>query len=310
MTIINAMGSLPGLGRLIVNRVISAGNSVDRTELYEFLLPEPLRGGGNPWEKLVGTLTAVKDAGLLTQSGNAVLTTQRVDAFCRGKPLSTRQFRRLLQRSIFEPANMDTWNQTQTEGLTTGAKDLNRALSWFLAQDVRTTLNWSKTTNGPENAQALQRQQLPRHPLLQPFSNDTRWNNFTRWSVALGMAEPALTRSGLYPDATLAIRDISQEMTPGIRNIDDYLNSLTTHLPVLSGGTLRDGFLKLTDADPDPDASIGLLDTTIAQALLALEEEKILTILPAESDANSKTIGLGSAPRRITHLEIHEVPGK
>lgn len=72
MTIINATGSLPGLGRLMVNYVISAGNSTDRSELFDRLLPDNLRIGDNPFLNLNGTLTAVKDAGLLNQSGNTI----------------------------------------------------------------------------------------------------------------------------------------------------------------------------------------------------------------------------------------------
>ncbi|GAF48273.1 protein DpdG [Rhodococcus wratislaviensis] len=310
MTIINAVGSLPGLGRLIVNHVISAGNSADESEMFERLLPENLRSGDNPFANLKGTLTAVKDAGLLIQSGSIISTSSRVDDFSRGKPLTTKRFRRLLQRSVFESITADPWDQTTGEALTSGAKDLNRALSWFLAQDVRSTLNWDKTTGGLRSAQLLQGQQLPGAVALHPFANDVRWNTFARWSVALGMAEPALAGTGLHPDATVAIRDITLEMTPGIRNIDDFLDGLTKQLPVISGGALRSSFLKLTDADPDPHASIGLLDTTIGQAVLSLDEEKIVTILPPKADTNSKTIGLGSVQRRITHLEIHEVAVK
>lgn len=309
MTIINATGSLPGLGRLMVNYVISADNSIDRSELFDRLLPENLRSGGDPLGNLDGTLTAVKDAGLLIHSGNIVSTTSRVADFAQGKPLTADRFRRLLQRSIFESIDADPWDQATDETLTSGSKDLTRALSWFLAQDVRSTLTWDKTTDGLNSAELLQVQQLPGTAHLLPFSNGTRWQIFSRWSVALGMAEPALTGTAfqLHPDATVAIRDITLEMTPGLRTIDDFLDSLMRHLPVISGGSIRKGFLKLADGDPDPHASIGLLDTSIAQALLSLEEEKVVTLLPAKSDTTSKTIGLGTAQRRITHLEVHEV---
>ncbi|MGW4580331.1 protein DpdG [Rhodococcus aetherivorans] len=307
MTIINATGSLPGLGRLMVNYVISAGNSTDRSELFDRLLPDNLRIGDNPFLNLNGTLTAVKDAGLLNQSGNTISTTPRVDDFAHGKPLTANRFRRLLQCSIFESIDADPWDQATGETLTSGSKDLTRALSWFLAQDARSTLTWDKTTGGLSSAELLQVQQLPRTTDLRPFSNNARWQLFSRWSVALGMAEPALVGTGLHPDATVAIRDITFEMTPGLRTVDDFLDSLTRQLPVISGGSIRNSFLKLAGSDPDPHASIGLLDTSIAQALLSLEEEKVVTLLPPKSDTTSKTIGLGSVQRRITHLEVHEV---
>ncbi|WP_404314134.1 protein DpdG [Prescottella equi] len=306
MTVINAVGSLPGLGRLIVNHVISSGTSTDKTEITDRLLPGDLRTGDNPIAKIDSTLTAIRDSGLLSLSGNTVSTTHLVNEFSRGKQLTPENFRRLLQQSIFEENYEDPWNSAET--LTSGAKDLNRALSWFLAQDCTSTLTWDTKSTGLHSVQTLQAKQLYKAESLplQPFSNDVRWNTFARWSVAIGLAEPALLGNGLHPNATVAIRDITLDMASTVFRVDDYLDELAKRLPVLSGGTMRQGFLNHTDSDPDPHASIGALDTTVGQALLALEEEGLL-VLKSESDTDRKTINLGATPRSVTHIDVRGV---
>ncbi|MFW0793302.1 protein DpdG [Gordonia sp. CPCC 205515] len=303
MTIINAVGSLPGLGRLLVNHVISAGNTIDRTELAARLLPKDLRTGDNPTASLDTTLTAIRDSGLLAVSGDAVSTTPIVDEFTRGKQVTPQQFRRLFQKSIFDPSNEDPWKHGTGDTLTAGAKDLNRALSWFLAQDCMSVVTWDTNSTGVYSAQALQIDQLPDAETLRPFSNDVRWNTFARWSVAIGMAEPALRGNGLHPNATVAIRDVTREMSPTVHRVDDYLAELARRLPVLSGGTMRRGFLQHTDSDPDPHVSTAALDTTVGQALLALEEEDLL-VLKSEADTGRRTINMGATPRSVTHVEI------
>lgn len=306
MTIINAVGSLPGLGRLIVNTVLSAGNVTDRSKLYSQILPEAIRLSDNPTSNLDATLIAIRDSGLLAQTGEALEATPRVVDFCQGKLLTKDQFRRLLQISIFETNNEDPWEQTNDERLTSGAKDLNRALSWFLAQDVRSSLTWNKSGGGLDSAELLQNQQLPTAVTVRPFANDVRWTTFTRWSVALGLAEPVLTGNGLHPNPTVAIRDVTLEMTPGLRNVESYLGVITRQLPVIGGGSIRNSFLKVAGKDPDPDSAVGLIDTSIAQALLSLEEENLVVMPPPTSDANGKSIGLGSTERQITHIQIFE----
>ena len=305
MTIINAVGSLPGLGRLILNHVICSENSVESAKLIDDLLPEPLRTGLDPLLNLNSTLIALKGAGLLQESESVFSTTRLVDTVAGGEPVGPERFRRLLQRSIAASIDDDPWILAEGDTLTSGTKDLTRALSWFLAQDVQQTFTWDKTGRGLVSAEVLQREQLPNEQLLHPFANDVRWGIFGRWATALGMAEPALAGTGLHPDAIVAIRDVTGEMPPDTYKIDDYLSALGRHLPVINGGALHTSLLQHT-SEPDPDASNGWLDSSVAQALIGLEEEKLITILPVKADASSRTIGLGSEPRRVTHVRINQ----
>lgn len=309
MSIINQPASLPGLGRLIINQIISSGNTEDREMMLNHLLPDNLRSGGDPTNKFEDTLTAIRDAGLVSLSGSTVSTTPVVNDHSQGRPLTPEQFRRLLQRSIFEVNYEDPWDYSPGVTLTGGAKDLNRALSWFLAQDARSTLAWDSNSTGIRSVQTLQSSQIPEPEVLRPFSNSNRWLPFTRWSVAIGMAEPALTGNGLHANATVAIRDITLEMSRTLYRVDDYLDELAKRLPVLSGGTTHRGFLQHTDCDPDPHASVGAIDTTIGQALLALEEDGLL-VLRSESDTDRRTINLGADLLSVTHVDVREVGAK
>ncbi|MFV1362552.1 protein DpdG [Mycolicibacterium elephantis] len=304
MTIINATGSLPGLGRVMLNNIISSGNSVETKKLFEYLLPEPRRSASRPFANLEDTLIAMRDAGLVTESEGSISASQLVEEFAGGAPITSQRYRRLLQRSIATSIADDPWVMAEGDKLTSGTKDLTRALSWFLAQDALSVFTWAGNAKGALSVESTQMAQLPGAVSLHPFSNGARWNTFTRWSTATGMSAPALNGAGLHPDATVAIRDVTRELNPGIHSIDDFLGTLTRELPVISGGALHRSFLQYA-AEPDPSAATGLLDTSIAQALLCMEEEGLINILDPKADTSSRTIGLGNERRRFTHVQVN-----
>jgi hypothetical protein len=301
------VGSLPGLGRLLVGTLIDASAPMERAEVRERLLPEPLHTRGNPFSNIDATLVALKDIGITDEVDGMVSLVPDARTMLTGNTLTRSKYRKLLQHFMFASVDVDPWRLETGDTLTSGTKDINRALSWSLAQDVRSTLTWNKTDGGSVSVDLLQREQLPSVKSLWPIANDVRWNTFTRWSTVLGMAQPAFQVNGIYPDATVAIRDVVVEMRPGRWSIGDFLGEITRSFPVLRGGALHSSFLQLSTVDPDVDAASGLLDTTLAQALLGLEEQGTVNMLPVQADAESKSIGLGSAsPRRITHIEVPE----
>lgn len=310
MTVINAIGSLPGLGRLIVQSLIEAPEPMEKDLLRVKLLPTPLHTRTNPFSNFDSTLIVLKDIGILSEAGGLISLSGEAADSLQDSPLTLVRYRRLLQHFVFSSVDVDPWKITAGDTLTSGSKDINRALSWSLAQDVRSTLTWDKNEGGATSAQLLQKEQLPNAPDLQPFSNDTRWGTFVRWSIALGFAQPAFVGTGIYPDATVAIRDVVLDMSPGRVSIDKFLGAIATRLPVLRGGVLQESFLELINVDPDPNSARGDLDSTLAQAILALAEECVIDILPLEADAPGRTIGLDNLNRRVTHLQIKEVGEK
>lgn len=307
MTVINAVGALPGLGRLIVTTLVDADFNMEKTELYRTLLPESLRRGTSPVSNIDATLVALKDIGVTDERDGMVLLAPQAQTKLREAKITRAAYRKLLQHFIFSDVDTDPWRLAAGDTLTSGTKDINRALSWSLAQDVRSTLTWNKSDSGSVNVELAQQEQLPTNLELRPFANSVRWGNFVRWATALGMAQPAFQTSGIYPDATVAIRDYVSGMAPGRQTIDGFIDTLTSRIPALSGGALHTSFLQLSGANPDPDAAAGLLDTTVAQAILALEDEGVLKLPVPQADAAGKTIGLGVTPqRRITHIEVNE----
>ncbi|MGA5537818.1 protein DpdG [Mycolicibacterium nivoides] len=307
MTVINAGGgaALPGLGRLIVSTLVDSGSGMEKDEMLRTLLPESLHTGKNPLSNIDATLLALKDIGITEERDAKVLLAPQAQTMLREPQITRSAYRKLLQRFMFSAADSDPWRLAAGDTLTSGTKDINRALSWSLAQDVRSTLTWDKANGGSVSVELVQQDQLPNNPDLRPFANGVRWGAFMRWAAALGMAQPAFQRTGIYPDATVAVRDLVNEMPHGRQTIDRFLETLATRLPVLSGGALHRGFLQLTPVNPDPDAAAGLLDTTVAQAILALEDEGVLNLPIPQADAASRTIGLGAAsPRRVTHIEV------
>lgn len=310
MTVINAIGSLPGLGRLVVQSLIESPEPMEKDQLRAQLLPTPLQTGKDPFSNLEKTLSVLKDIGITSETGGLISLSGEAATFLQNSPLTQARYRRLLQHFVFASIDVDPWKIGANDTLTSGSKDINRALSWSLAQDVRSTLTWDKQDGGMTSAQVLQKEHLPNAPDLQPFSNDTRWGTFVRWSIALGCAQPALVGAGIYPDATVAIRDVVLDMPPGRVGVDNFLDEIAARLPVLRGGVVQASFLELSNIDPDPDSARGDLDSTLAQAILALEEESVIDILPLEADAPSRTIGLDNLSRRVTHLQIKEAVGK
>jgi hypothetical protein len=297
--------SLPGPGRILVGTMMDSAAPMERTHALATLLPEPLQTREKPFTNLEATLLALKDIGIVNDVDGMISLVPEVTTILAGAPLMRSTYRKLLQRFMFASLDIDPWRLGTGDTLTSGTKDINRALSWSLAQDVRSTLTWNRTDGGSVSAELLQKDQLPNTPTLQPFSNNVRWNTFTRWSVALGMAQPAFQGVGIYPDATVAIRDVVLGGPRGRLNIDDFLGEITRQLPVVRGGVLQASFLEQSVVDPDPDGASGFLDTTLAQALLALEEEGVVSVLPVQADASSKFVRLDNAnPRRITHVEV------
>src|SRR3954447_7900326 len=78
----------------------------------------------------------------------------------------------------------DPWSIAEGEAKTSGARDLSRAFSWFLAQDaLGEPLRWADNVEGLQAVQFATTQN-DEWALI----NDNRWNPFVRWAPALGLA--------------------------------------------------------------------------------------------------------------------------
>jgi hypothetical protein len=238
--------------------------------MVEAFKPPGLNEGITAHEGVTNTLSAFRTIGMLSVDKNGVVTV--TDTVAKGgTTLTPAKFRRALQIHALDlDRDGDPWQTRPGEAHTNGARDLARALSWFLAQDaLGCPLLWTG------NVQTLQQAQFPiQDNETWAITNDTRWGALSRWAMALGLASPSLVQKkpGLVPLPTVAINDVLDELPAGQTAIDDFLARLTNKLPVLYGGLVRTSLAEsLPSGDPDPGVKEDCADSSVGQALRVLE---------------------------------------
>jgi hypothetical protein len=301
MAVLNPPRSLPGLGRAIINFLTDSRRSWTEDELIEVFKPPGLNDSGSAHEGMTNTILAFKAVGMLSfdECGAIAVTDTVVND---GNPLTQTRFRRQLQKHVLDLGrDGDPWQTSPGEAHTSGARDLTRALSWFLAQDaLGNPLSWT------DNVQTLQSAQFQSQDNeTWAITNDTRWGALTRWAPALGLASTSVVRGkGLVPLPVAAINDVLDELPAGQISIGDFLSSLTTELPVLHGGLARSSLAThLPKGDPDPGVAEDCVDSSVGQALRVLEDRHRLNFdnLP---DAEGVRLSRFDS-NRVTHVTVH-----
>lgn len=307
MAVLNPPSALPGLARAIVNHLLVSRAAYDEERLTALFAPPDL-WEGDVTRGVDNTLKACRALGVVVQNRESGLSvSDAVREASRGGAFTREAFRVLLRSAVLDLSrDGDPW--LQGDGRTTGAKDLMRALAWFLNQDaLGPPLSW--LTQGEGNVQTMQDQQLPDLPDEdRPILNDTRWSSFSRWVVPLGFADAATASAGtgLVPLPVLAIRDAVKRMSPGTRPVEAFLASLVRELPVLPGGAVAEGLRVQFGEDPDPSVRRGGLASGVAQSLLILEDEGLLTMsYGADADA-SRTLFEDGDSRQVSSVTVGE----
>lgn len=297
MAVLNPPRVLPGLGRAIVNFLIENRSTWNEAGLVEVFRPEGLNESGAA-HGVTNTLSAFRAIGILeSDTKGSITVTNSVTE--HGNRFERDEFRRLMLSHVLNlRRDGDPWAVSDEEASTSGARDLSRALSWFLAQDaVGAPFTWN------DNVQKLQADQFGSDQNAEwPFANDTRWNAFTRWATALGLAAPSVVRSGLVPLPTVAVADAVAELPNGQMPIQDFLGALARKLPILHGGMIRNGLVARLVVDPDPGVQGNALDTSVSQALRILEARGRLS---TENLADAGGVFLSrSSTNRTTHITL------
>ncbi|MFE6739038.1 protein DpdG [Streptomyces tubercidicus] len=184
-----------------------------------------------------------------------------------------------------------------------GARDLTRALAWFLTFDpMGPPVGW-------EQAQKLRQDALK--PEAGPaIVNAERWGMFGDWAPALGLAARPLIsdggRSPLTPDCTAAVRYLMQSLWEPDEQVNAVtaVRSIREHLPVLPGGE----YSRALELDNPGDRVAG---AALSFALLRGNDEKWLR-LELDSDA-SLVLQVSdpeqpSSPRYVSDITMQEVP--
>lgn len=300
MAVLNPPRVIPGLGRSIVNFLIENRSTWDDASLVEAFKPAGVNDDGNSADGVRNTLSAFRAIGII-ENGSEGSTVVASSVAAVGRSFDRTEFRRVMLRHVFDlDRDGDPWSVPSGEGLTSGARDLSRALSWFLAQDaLGEPLSWANNVEQLQNTQ-FATSENDRWALV----NDTRWSAFSRWAPALGLATPSVVRSkpGLTPLPTLAVVDAVDELQEGRLAVFEFLDLLSDRLPVLPGGVIRDGLATRLGSDPDPGLQAHAVDSSLAQVLRILEARGKLRF---ESLADAEGVQLSPLDQaRTTHVTL------
>ncbi|MFF2190544.1 protein DpdG [Streptomyces sp. NPDC058155] len=301
MAVLNPPRSLPALGRSIINFLTGSRRAWTEEELIEVFRPPGLNEAISSAEGVADTLYTFRAIGMLCSDTAGVITVSDTVA-ARGGTLSPIAFRRALQKHALDlDRDGDPWQTGPGESFTGGARDLLRAMSWFLAQDaLGRPLSW---TSG---VQALQHAQFPDPDNdTWAITNDTRWGPVARWGQALGLTAPSLVqaRSGFVPLPVVAINDVLDELPAGQVPIGDFLGQLAAKLPVLHGGLVRASLVAyLPDGDPDPGIAKDCADSSVGQALRILQDRARL-VFDTLPDADGIRLSRFDSQRQ-THVTL------
>lgn len=270
MAVLNPPRTLPGLGRAIVNHLMEAGRSYTEDDLVTAFKPPGLNEDTTAADGVKNTISSMRAIEVL-ETGSEGMLRLGVKVPVPGTPFTIDQFRRVLQARVFDLGrDGDVWVTQAGDAHTSGARDLNRALTWMLAQDaLGQPLSWT------ENVQTMQADQFRTNDKQTwAITNDTRWTAASRWMSALGLATPSVMkdRSGLVPLPVLAVGDALAQLPEDRLGIHDLLARVGQALPVLHGGSMRTGLVSLLGTDPDPGIVAECGDSSVGQALRILED--------------------------------------
>ncbi|MEV6416169.1 protein DpdG [Kribbella sp. NPDC051718] len=303
MAVLNPPRALPGLGRTIINLLLESQRSWDEDALLDVFKPSGLNEDITAQHGVKNTILALRSIGLLTIE-DGLTPSEAVLKHSSGHVLSRTSFRRLLQIQVLDTdRDGDPWQIRDGEGNTSGARDITRALSWFLAQDaLGGSLTWT-ASSAP--VQTLQLTQFPSNDNeTWALTNDTRWGAFSRWAPALGLVSPSLVQKkpGLIPLPTTAIDDVLDELPAGRIPINQFLTQLALALPVLHGSVARTSLAALLGTDPDPGVAASCADSSVGQALRILADRGRVTF---ETLADAEGVRLSRYDEaRITHVTL------
>jgi hypothetical protein len=264
MGIVNPIEVHPGLMRAIYRVCVQRGPRFSATpeEYVALIAPDSaVNSGANPLLSATRTVTEAISIGMLVPRGQGTKKTYKLGLAQPPNdvhPLEAdAHLVRELRALIFAPQNNDKLFAPEAEhdpDAEADEKDVlalvrscefTRIQAWLLVRDPAVgTLSW--TGDGERSVEQWQ----ARHRLV---SNASRWNNFRRWSLYLGLSRQD-DKQGVYPDPTRAVLDELGEITTSGSEIPlvDLIGKLAERLPVLDGGVYRAAVLEHLGEDEDP----------------------------------------------------------
>jgi hypothetical protein len=295
---------LPNVARTLFRALQAAdGFGLPQDELAKSVAPAalPRRAGTPPGPGTRGferTLTGCLALGLFDRDGDIIRLHPDLPDVTRDRRRRDENFRPLVRDLVLRDAmNHGLWDSSE------GARDLTRALAWYLAQNpLRPPAVW----NEPGGIQVVEVEQFGADG-ERVFSNDTRWNSFCRWATFLGFGR-YLPRDGkdiLIPDPTDVIRHtVPSLLTEKRKEIGIVIEELGQRIPVLDGGSYR----REVESRMKPEAVRGatnLLSPSLAYALLRLRDERVIVLEDlADAPLKIRLPEKFGPERTITHASL------
>jgi hypothetical protein len=293
MAVINEGASFPSYVWAMARFLLSVGGQYPADRARELLCPATLMPGDTTtFNYAVGTL---KDLDLVADDDGEL----RLSPAARGlSPDDVAGFADLLRRAVLGQAQnvgLDGSDE-HTSTKDAGAKDLVRALAWFLTRDAFIPL-------GLNDVSQLQAKEFPVR-LGKAIVNDVRWNRFVYWAPALGFAAQSLLDKDagqrLVPDCTVAVRRTVLAIWPKGERVDAAaaIDRIIEELPVLPGGRYsRMLGLPAPATDVSSSLSSALLRGDHEWISLGQRSDAARDVLLADPDAARGT-------RRISEITI------
>jgi hypothetical protein len=224
MALLNDPASQPSQMWTVVRYLAFAKKPVQYEQAKALLSPPCLNDEGKAFEWAVDTL---KMLGIVAQADTGQLSPDGAAMQLDGEDFGA--FATVLRIRVLAPDLNVAVGDNSSQA---GARDLTRALAWFLSLDpVTSSLNWN-------DAERLQERAL--RPEVGPaIVNNFRWPRFVTWAPALGLAATdLLVNDRIVPDCSAAVKQVMQDnWRPGqVVDAVDALQILRARLPVLPGG--------------------------------------------------------------------------
>jgi hypothetical protein len=259
MTLLNVEASVPAEMWAVVRFLLSVRGECDRELAGRLLAPRSLLPEEDDTFKQA--VKSLSDLSLVSAVGTTISLTEPA---CKLSPRDLAGYTRQLRQAVLDPKH--NVGLAETDDLK-GAKDLVRALAWFLTRDALTPLGLDEVKQHGDGA-------FP-DGIRNPIRNDTRWNRFLYWAPALGFAARPLFGGGssqLVPDCTVAVRHIVLDLWDkgATVNAADMVDRILGELPVLPGGSYSRA---LGLQGPD-----GHVSSALSFALLAMHDEACIKL--------------------------------
>ncbi|SNB82443.1 hypothetical protein SAMN06265338_12017 [Rhodoblastus acidophilus] len=240
------------------------------------------------------TLTRWTELGLFSTNENIVCLREPYRTMLGKNPdIAESRLPNVLRSIALAPENnLRFWEAKENK-----SADLNRGLSWILAQDIYTI-----DTSSHQKIDALESSQVADES-KRILQNDTRWNGLRTWMVYLGFGRNG---SPVTIDPTLALRDsldqiFGDEQTLAARQFVDRIAEV---LPVLDGGSYRKQIEDLLKGSAWAKLPDDTLSTALSRAIRRLGHEGVIAT-EQRSDTEAGITLIGAEQRlwlRMTHV--------